>query len=131
MDSTSSCSFSSLDCHFDITVYHQMNPASLVTALSGIGPSLAKKLEKLEINTVFDLLYHLPFRYLDRSLITPAALVQVGELVTIIGQIDSITNIRAKSGKMMQKASLSDSSGKIDIIWFYQPYLVRTLKSNQ
>ena len=108
-----------------------MNPASLVTALSGIGPSLAKKLEKLEINTVFDLLYHLPFRYLDRSLITPAALVQVGELVTIIGQIDSITNIRAKSGKMMQKASLSDSSGKIDIIWFYQPYLTRTLKPNQ
>ena len=108
-----------------------MNPASLVTALPGIGPSLAKKLEKLGVNTIFDLLYHLPFRYLDRSLVTPAARAQVGDFVTIIGHIDSITNIRAKSGKMMQKASLSDSSGKIDIIWFYQPYLIKTLKSNQ
>ena len=39
-----------------------MDISASVTTLPGIGPVMAKKLEKLGIKTIFDLLYHLPFR---------------------------------------------------------------------
>ena len=38
-----------------------------VTALSGVGPALAEKLERLSITTVQDLLFLLPLRYEDRT----------------------------------------------------------------
>jgi len=46
----------------------QKDPA---TKLKGVGPSCQKALAQLKIKTVFDLLNHFPFRYLDFSLIKP------------------------------------------------------------
>ena len=51
---------------------------SSVQSLKGVGPSLAAKLAKLGINTVQDVLFHLPARYLDRTRITPIGAVQPG-----------------------------------------------------
>jgi ATP-dependent DNA helicase RecG len=42
-----------------------------VTTLKGIGPAAAKKLERLGLRTVQDLLFHLPFRYQDRTRVVP------------------------------------------------------------
>ena len=57
-----------------------------------VGPAYAKRLEKLGINTVEDLLYHFPFRYLDYSLISPINKVQPGETITIKGIVASVKN---------------------------------------
>ena len=40
---------------------------SQLTALNGVGPALAKKLERLGIFVVEDLLFLLPLRYEDRT----------------------------------------------------------------
>lgn len=92
---------------------------------------MGKKLAKLNIYSVFDLLYHIPFRYEDRSLISTIREVQPGETVTIIANLDSIKNAYTRRGKIIQQASISDSSGSIPIIWFNQPYLLRSLKPGQ
>ena len=42
-----------------------------VQNLKGVGPSVAKKLAKLGIFCVQDVLFHLPLRYEDRTKITP------------------------------------------------------------
>lgn len=42
-----------------------------VTALKGVGPALAQKLAKLGIETLGQLLFHLPNRYLDRTRVQP------------------------------------------------------------
>lgn len=42
-----------------------------VTELKGVGTALALKLERLAINTLQDLLFHLPLRYQDRTRLTP------------------------------------------------------------
>ncbi len=86
---------------------------------------MARKLAKLDIFIVFDLLYHLPFRYEDRRLVSPAARVQVGETITVIGRISSVTNVFTKNGKRLQTATLTDASGSLPVIWFNQMYLSR------
>jgi len=93
-----------------------------------VGPTYAKRLEKLNIKTVEDLLYHFPFRYIDYSLISPICRVQPGEIVTISGEIVLMKNEYTKYGKKIQKAQVSDGTGKIGIVWFNQPFLVKTIK---
>lgn len=92
-----------------------------------VGPKMAKKLEKLGIKTVEDLLYYAPFRYNDFSLISPIARVQPGETVTVSGMVGSIHNVLTKNGKRIQQAVVSDETGSIEAVWFNQPFLVRTI----
>lgn len=93
-----------------------------------IGPVMADRLTNLEIFTVQDLLYHVPFRYDDFSLVSPIARVQPGETVTINATIDSIKNFFTKTGKKIQEAKVTDESGTLSVIWFNQTYLLKILK---
>jgi len=106
---------------------------SLDTPVSGlymVGKAYASRLEKLGINTVEDLLHHYPFRYENYSNISSASSVSSGEVATIKGRVLDTQNIYTKHGKKMQKAVIADSSGKINAIWFNQPFLVRSLKTD-
>lgn len=100
---------------------------SPITTLPLIGPFYAKKLEKLNIETVNDLLHHAPHRYLDYRLITKIEKVQPGETVTIKGEITSIKNLYTKYSKRIQMATIKDDTKEIDAVWFNQPYIVRNL----
>lgn len=99
-----------------------------VTELYLVGPTYAKRLKKLGIETVGDLLYHFPFRYLDYSLISPISHVQPGEVVSVRGVVTAIKNLYTSRGKKIQMATVKDDSGTINIIWFNQPFLVRIIK---
>ncbi len=92
-----------------------------------VGPVMAKKLKKLGVETVEDLLWYVPFRYDDYSLKSSIKRVQAGEIVTIQGNVDKMTNSFTKTGKRLQQAKVSDASGTIDIIWFNQPFLTRII----
>ncbi len=105
-----------------------MNFEDPVGDLFLVGPAYARRLEKLSITTVGDLLYHFPFRYIDYSLISPIGLVQPEEVVTVRGEIISSQNVYTKYGKKIQKVTLQDSSGTIEGVWFNQPFLVKTLR---
>ncbi len=93
-----------------------------------VGPVKAKLLDKLGIKTVLDLLYYIPFRYNDFSIVSPIARVQPGETVTISGRIASFHNFITKTGKRIQEAKIDDKTGTLNVIWFNQPYLVKVLK---
>lgn len=92
-----------------------------------VGPARAKLLKKLGINFVNDLLYYIPFRYDDFSLVSPINRVQPGETVTISGSVTAFHNAFTKSGKKLQEVKVSDDTGTLDIIWFNQPFLARVL----
>ena len=49
-----------------------------VTVVSGVGPAVASRLQRLEIRTVQDLLFHLPARYEDRTRIQPIGGLRAG-----------------------------------------------------
>ncbi len=104
-----------------------MNLDSPVSDLPKVGPYFARTLAKLGIHTVEDLFYHVPTRYLDYSLITTVNKLRAGDTITIHAKIVSITNVFSKRGVRMQIGSVEDSTGKITVVWFNQPFLVRTL----
>ena len=105
-----------------------MNISTPIEKLYMVGPTYARRLKKLEIETAEDLIHHYPFRYDDYSIISKIALVQPGEKVTIQGEVLSMKNEYTKKGKRLQKAVLADETGKIDVVWFNQPFLVKSIK---
>ncbi len=96
-----------------------------------VGPTYAKRLERLNIKTVEDFIYHFPFRYDDLSLISPINHLQPGETVTIRGEVISIKNEYTRSGKKIQKGLIADQSGEIETVWFNQPFLIKTIKAGE
>ncbi|KKS98392.1 MAG: ATP-dependent DNA helicase RecG, ATP-dependent DNA helicase RecG [Candidatus Gottesmanbacteria bacterium GW2011_GWA2_43_14] len=97
--------------------------SSKVDTLAMIGPVYRKLLEKLGINTIGDLLYHVPFRYENYSLVSKINQLQPGETVSVHGRITDFKNIYTRTGKKLQKAKLSDETGEISLIWFNQTFL--------
>lgn len=104
-----------------------MDLSSPVTDIPKVGPILSQKLEKLGIKTISDLFYHVPSRYLDYSKISHINSLQVGETVTVHGEIVSIVNTVSKRGLRMQIGSVEDATGKVTVIWFNQPFLTKML----
>lgn len=98
-----------------------------VSTLPFVGPNYEKKLTKLGILTISDLLHHIPHRYVDFSKITKISDVQIGEVVTVIGTVKSLINQATKKGRLMQIGQIEDESGKISIVWFSQPFLTKML----
>ncbi len=93
-----------------------------------VGPARAAALDRLDIHTVRDLLYHIPFRYNDFSLVSPIGRAQPGETVTLKGTVERFGAFSSKSGKKIQEAKVRDDSGVISVIWFNQPYLRSVIK---
>jgi ATP-dependent DNA helicase RecG len=87
-----------------------------VQYLKGIGPERAKALKSVGIETVEDLLYHIPRRYLDRSNILPIARVKVGSTVTVIGRVEAFGFARTRRPQFQM--ILKDNSGFIKLVWF-------------
>jgi ATP-dependent DNA helicase RecG len=90
----------------------------------------AGRLEKLNIYTLEDFLFHLPFRYDDFSQVTKIAQIQSGEVVTIRGQVLSMQNIFTRSYKKIQKALVTDDTGTIEVTWYNQPFLLKNIQVN-
>lgn len=93
-----------------------------------VGPARAAALDRLDIHTVRDLLYHIPFRYNDFSLVSPIGRARPGETVTLKGTVERFGAFSSKSGKKIQEAKVRDDSGVISVIWFNQPYLRSVIK---
>lgn len=106
-----------------------MNPETPVEDIPQVGKYYAFKLKRLEIETVEDLIYHFPFRYDDFSNIAKIENINPNEKLTIKGVIWSIKNIRTRSGKFITVASVADTSGVVEVVWFNQTYLTKTLKA--
>ncbi|MCL4367035.1 ATP-dependent DNA helicase RecG [Patescibacteria group bacterium] len=100
-----------------------------LSALMGIGPILLSRLKKLNLNTVEDLLNYYPFRYEDYSHISSVMQAQSGEKLTLSGEVWSIGNTYTKFRKVLTKAIFNDGSGPIEIIWFNQPWLIKSITS--
>jgi ATP-dependent DNA helicase RecG len=98
-----------------------------VETLPGVGPALRKKLERLGLATIGDLLEHRPFRYE-----LPVEELRIAELggedeVAIRGEVLSVSK-RRRGRLQMLTARVSDGSATISATWFNQPWLERQLQ---
>jgi ATP-dependent DNA helicase RecG len=108
-----------------------MDLSTNIENLPLVGEAYADKLAKLGIETIDDLIHHIPFRYNDYRIITPIKALQPNEAFTIHGILNSMTNIFSKNGKRMQIGEIEDESGKIQAMWFNQPYLLSSMKPHK
>ena len=88
-----------------------------ITALAGVGPNLQQKLAKLGIQQVQDLLFHLPYRYIDRTRLTPIGALRPGHDAYIQGEIE-LTQIKYGRRRSLL-CRISDGTGSIVLRSFY------------
>lgn len=91
-----------------------------IEELSFISASWKQKLKILGILNVEDLLYHFPFRYDDFSKFKIISSLEIDEIVTIRGEIESI-QIKRTWGKkqlIITEAFLNDGTGSVKVVWF-------------
>ena len=105
-----------------------MKLSDSITRLPKVGPVYLKRLEKLGIIKIGELLTHPPHRFMDFRKIAKIKHARVGETVTVLGKLNFIKNQYSKTGRVMQLGEIEDDSGKMKILWFNQPFLVMTLK---
>ncbi len=109
-----------------------MNLQTPIQQVPGIGPVYQKKLKKLGIKTVSDLLFHFPHRYEDFSNIVPIAKIKAGENCSVRGKVLKIQGSRTWKKRMsLTQAIIEDESGAVKAVWFNQPYLATTLKEGE
>ncbi|MES9960190.1 MAG: ATP-dependent DNA helicase RecG [Sedimenticola sp.] len=88
-----------------------------VTTLKGVGPRNAEKLEKIGVQTVQDILFHLPFRYQDRTRITPMGSLRHGDQVVVEGEIEASDIRFGKRRSLLVR--LADGTGAITLRFFH------------
>ena len=83
-------------------------------------------LKRLGIATVRDLLYHFPFRYEQAGDESSVGGLQLGQEVSIVGVLEKMETKKAwKSRRPVSEGYLRDSSGRIKMRWFNQPYIAK------
>ncbi len=88
-----------------------------IETLKGVGPKVAEKFSRLGIDTLEDLLFHLPYKYQDRSKISPIGSLVHGQTAQVFGEIEAADIVFGKRRSLVCK--ISDSTGIMDIRLFY------------
>ncbi len=88
-----------------------------VTVLKGIAARVAEHLQRLNIETIQDLLFHLPARYEDRTRLHPLGSLQAGSEAMVQGTIE-LTEIRFGRRRMLL-SRISDGTGFLTLRFFH------------
>ncbi len=106
----------------------RVNLDSTISRLHGVSDAYAKRLSRLGITTILELLYLFPHRYDDFSSLKTIAKLEYGEDVTIIGTVWETHQRTSRRGQTLVTSTVSDGTGVVQATWFNQPYLVKRLK---
>lgn len=98
-----------------------------VERLKGVGGKKREGLAALGIDSVLDLLFHYPRRYVDRTREARIADLQPGEEGMFLGEVLSISSRRVRGGRAMVEARVTDGTGSMKITFFNQGWRERQL----
>jgi ATP-dependent DNA helicase RecG len=85
--------------------------------LRGIGPALAERLLRLNIERPTDLLFLLPNRYEDRTRMTPLGALMAGQRAVVEGEVDLSEIVYRRRRTLLVR--ISDGTGQITLRFFY------------
>lgn len=101
-----------------------------VQYLKGVGQHRSELLSRLGIRTARDLLFHVPFRYLDATTVTPIAQARgapAGAEITVVGRVVSTAVIPTRRRLRVFQCVLRDGTGMIECGWPGRPFLERSI----
>jgi ATP-dependent DNA helicase RecG len=94
--------------------------------VKGVGPKRAQVLRRWKIETVEDALWTVPWRYEDRSIVTPLGRLVPGLMATVCGTVEHCHVTRTKNRRIhVIELQVRDQSGSAKALFFNQPYLQR------
>ena len=106
-----------------------IDPDQPVSSLRRMDGKTVQRLEQLDVRTVRDLLYMLPRRHDDRADLASIADLYPGGTFTVEGQLTDIRSANVGQRRLqLAEGVLSDDTGQIELQWFGQGYLARSLK---
>ncbi len=94
--------------------------------VKGVGPKTAAQLRDAGLLTVGDLITFLPRKHDDFTGLAQIADLKPGK-VTIRARCESISTRPVRRGLRLTTAVLADESGKLNAVWFNQPYRTQQL----
>ena len=106
-----------------------MDLFSPVTALSGIGPSRAKQLAGLGIESVYDLIAYFPRTYEDRTRLVTISQLEPDQpacFEAMVIRAPQTSHIR--KGLSLTKLTVADETAKLNLVYFNQPYAAEQLR---
>ena len=95
-----------------------------------VGERVAAALAERGVETVEDLLYHLPFRYEDRLNPQPMAELVAGTMASVIGEVRGSVLLRTRAGPIFEM-TLGQGLGTVKCMWFHGAYLKDRFKLGQ
>lgn len=102
-----------------------------VSVLSGVGDVVAKRLQRLGIETIQDLLLHYPRRWEDYSQVTAISQTKPGE-IAVVAELNSIATRRSFRRRLtITEAVITDQTGSLKVVWFNQPFVANQLKAGE
>lgn len=110
----------------------QIAPDTPLFEVVGARAPALRRLERMGIKTVGDLLWHFPSRYEDFSKVYTIAELEPGQQATITGIIESVQIKRSwRRAMSIVEMTIADDTGTIRAVWFNQPYVTNTLKTGR
>ena len=91
--------------------------AAPLTSLHGVGPALAKKLERLDLFVVEDLLFLLPLRYEDRTQLVRLGALQAGTRCLVTGEVLLAETVYR--GRRNLLVRIGDGTGQLTLRFFH------------
>jgi len=89
-----------------------------ITVLKGVGPKLKEKLEqRLGWHSVQDVLFHLPFRYQDRTRLTPIGALRPGQEALLAARVE-LADVVFR-GRRSLLVRVSDGTGQLTLRFFH------------
>lgn len=107
-----------------------MNLASSLTQVKGVGEKTAAQFAQAGLHTVNDLLLFLPRSHEDFSDVVSISAISPGKK-TIKARCEKISTRPVRRGLRITTATLVDSTGKLQAVWFNQPYRVSQLSGGE
>jgi ATP-dependent DNA helicase RecG len=95
-----------------------------------VGERVAEGLAKRGIETIEDLLYHLPFRYEDRLNPRPIAELEAGTMASLIGEVRGSALLRTRRMPIFEM-TVGQGTGTVKCMWFNGTYLQDRFKLGQ
>lgn len=104
-----------------------MNLSTSLEYIKGVGDKTGAQFAAAGLRTVGDLITFLPRAYEDFSHVTSIADIAPGK-VTVKARCEKIETRPVRRGMKVTTATLADDTGKIQAVWFNQPYRAAQLK---